>query len=253
MTDSSQAGTDKTCLERPWEILVCGHSAKRASTQNSSLSIRLVWSWSPASQRSRSSKINQVWCDTRSWFPDEFWFKGLCGVMSKEWERPCKISFPNHKHPSLLRGRWLPLQDGVICWIYQGCPTKVWLICPSKQSHAMVENVTSNHRGVPPRRRCSARRSVHIDRDTVWNLHWLATSAHNRCDSHAPGCFLSSSHFRDAKEQLGTVRGKSHWKSSRWFLPFFVSYRSIAVGCELSLHPEMRTYKYDVRHYCMGF
>ncbi len=49
------------------------------------------------------------------------------------------------------------------------------------------------------------------------------------------------------------VRGKSHWKSSRWFLPFFVSYRSIAVGCELSLCPEMRTYKNDVRHYCVGF
>ncbi len=51
----------------------------------------------------------------------------------------------------------------------------------------------------------------------------------------------------------GCVRGKSHWKSSRWFLPFFVSYRSIAVGCELSLHPEMRTYKNDVRRYCVGF
>ena len=48
------------------------------------------------------------------------------------------------------------------------------------------------------------------------------------------------------------VRGKSHWKSSRWFLPFFVPYWSIAVGCELSLRPEMRTYKNDVRLYCMG-
>ncbi len=50
-----------------------------------------------------------------------------------------------------------------------------------------------------------------------------------------------------------SVCGKSHRKSSRWFLPFSVFYRSIAVGCELSLRLEMRTYKNDVRLYCVGF
>ncbi len=60
-------------------------------------------------------------------------------------------------------------------------------------------------------------------------------------------------HQRTGLEGEDNVRSKSHWKSSRWFLPFFVSYRSIAVGRELSLRPEMRTYKYDVRHYCVGF
>ncbi len=49
------------------------------------------------------------------------------------------------------------------------------------------------------------------------------------------------------------VRGKRTRKSSRWFLPFFVSYRSIAVSCELSLRPEMRMYKNDVHRYCVGF
>ncbi len=48
------------------------------------------------------------------------------------------------------------------------------------------------------------------------------------------------------------VRGKSHWKSSRWFLPFSVFYRSIAVGCELSLNLKMRTYKDEVHHKCIG-
>ncbi len=72
--------------------------------------------------------------------------------------------------------------------------------------------------------------------------------------SQSPLLFPHISWLRipEAKSFSG-VRGKSHWKSSRWFLPFFVSYRSIAVGCELSLRPEMRTYKNNVRLYCMGF
>ncbi len=49
-----------------------------------------------------------------------------------------------------------------------------------------------------------------------------------------------------------SVRGKSHWQSSRWFLPFFVFYRSIEVGCELSLHPKMRTYKDEECYKCAG-
>ncbi len=50
----------------------------------------------------------------------------------------------------------------------------------------------------------------------------------------------------------GIVRGKSHRQSSRWFLPFSVFYRSITVGCKLSLHPETRTYKDRIRHKCIG-
>ncbi len=75
----------------------------------------------------------------------------------------------------------------------------------------------------------------------------LKTDSFSKINSKAWTC-IQTKHTTCDK-----VRGKSHWKSSRWFLPFFVSYRSIAVGCELSLCPEKRTYKNDVRRYCVGF
>ena len=61
----------------------------------------------------------------------------------------------------------------------------------------------------------------------------------------------SAAHVR-MRAGLLPVRAKSHRKSSRWFLPFSVFHRSIAVGCELSLHPKMRTYKNEVHHEHFG-
>ncbi len=71
------------------------------------------------------------------------------------------------------------------------------------------------------------------------------------------GCFLEAIFISlilvENYFENSCVRGKSHQQSSRWFLPFFVFYRSIAVSCELSLRLETRTYKNDVRLYCVGF
>ncbi len=72
----------------------------------------------------------------------------------------------------------------------------------------------------------------------MWTLCWSRPSMGlTQAKDVYPGC-----QYADFVV-LPPVRGKSHWKSSRWFLPFFVFYRSIAVSCELSLHPKMRTYK----------